>query len=180
MMLGGRVAEEIVNGSITTGAYDDLHKVQACANAYVKTYGMSKALGYQSFDPNNPYASSPYLQVSDKTAELIDKEVADLIQECVEKTRALINTHRDKLIQLSETLFKKETLNLRQIVGILGKRPFKVNEELEKFLEYQVKSQDKEKGIHEKNSERKKVRNLIWEEDEESWVKEDGKKGDKG
>jgi AFG3 family protein len=83
---------------------------------------MSKKLGYGNFDRNNGYSQQKF---SEKTNELIDSEMQALIEECTAKTRKIIKKHKQVLLNLSNALLKKETLNLNDIIDILGERPFK-------------------------------------------------------
>lgn len=130
MTLGGRVAEDIVFGKISTGAQNDLERVTKMAYGMVTVYGMSSKIGNLSFyDANQEYGfTKPY---SDKTAELIDIEVRNLIDECYQKTKQLLTEKRDKLEELAQLLLKKEILLQSDIEEVLGKRPFDKHEPAE-------------------------------------------------
>jgi len=123
MTLGGRVAEDIVFGRISTGAQNDLERITKMAYAMVSIYGMNPNVGNVSFyDPNNEYGfTKPY---SDKTAEMIDIEVRKMIDECYEVTKKLLIEKRDRLESLSQILLKREILFQHDLEEILGKRPF--------------------------------------------------------
>ena len=125
MTLGGRVAEDIVFGRVSTGAQNDLERITRMAYAMVTIYGMNTVVGNVSFnDPNNEYGfTKPY---SDKTAELIDMEVRKQIDMCYQKTKELLLEKRDKLEELSRILLKREILFQHDLEEILGKRPFDV------------------------------------------------------
>lgn len=122
MTLGGRVAEDIVFGRISTGAQNDLERITRMAYAMVTIYGMNNKVGNVSFhDPNNEYGfTKPY---SDKTAEMIDIEVRNLIDSCYQKTKQLLLDKRPKLEELSQILLKREILFQHDLEEILGKRP---------------------------------------------------------
>ncbi len=133
MTLGGRVAEDIVFGRISTGAQNDLERITRMAYAMVAIYGMNAKVGNVSFnDPNNEYGfTKPY---SDKTAEMIDIEVRSMIQVCYEETKKLLVEKQDLLEKLAEILLKREILFQHDLEEILGARPFEIKtiEESEK------------------------------------------------
>jgi AFG3 family protein len=123
MTLGGRVAEEIVFGKISTGAQNDLERITKLSYAMVTYYGMNSVIGNVSFsDPQNEYNfSKPY---SDKTAQLIDEEVRNLINNAYIRTKELLIEHREGLEKLAKKLLEKEILFQADLEEILGKRPF--------------------------------------------------------
>src|SRR5262249_11909384 len=123
MTLGGRVAEDIVFGRISTGAQNDLERITKMAYAMVTVYGMNGKVGNVSFyDPNQEYGfTKPY---SDRTAEMIDVEVRNLINECYDDTKKLLLDKREKLEELAKLLLKKEILFQQDLEVILGKRPY--------------------------------------------------------
>lgn len=128
MTLGGRVAEDIIFGKISTGAQNDLERITKMAYGMVTVYGMNSKVGNVSFyDANQEYGfTKPY---SDKTAEMIDIEVRSLIDECYVATKALLISKRDKLEELAKILLKREILLQHDIEEVLGKRPFDKQEE---------------------------------------------------
>src|SRR5690606_15444128 len=122
MTMGGRVAEDITFGKISTGAQNDLERITKLAYAMVTVYGMSERVGNISFnDGQEAQCQKPY---SAKTAELIDEEVRRLVDEIYTKTRALLLDKQDGLIKLAEKLLEKEILFQSDLEDILGKRPF--------------------------------------------------------
>ena len=96
--LGGRASEEIVFGKISTGALSDLEKVTKQAYAMVSIYGLSEKIGnisyYDSSGQNEFAFGKPY---SEKTAELIDKEVSDMVEAAYLRTKKLLQENKDKL-----------------------------------------------------------------------------------
>jgi cell division protease FtsH len=124
-LLGGRVAEEIVFGSISTGAQNDLERVTNMAFAMVAEYGMSEEIGYVSFkDPKNPDQSHGFnKRYSEQTSERIDKALKAIIRKNHKRTRKLLTEHKDKLIKLAETLLEKEVLDHNDLKDILGEHP---------------------------------------------------------
>ncbi|GIV35023.1 MAG: ATP-dependent zinc metalloprotease FtsH [Chitinophagales bacterium] len=123
MSLGGRAAEEIVFGKVTTGAQNDLERITKLAYSMVIVYGMNERVGHLSYyDPNNEYNfSKPY---SEETARIIDEEVKKLIETCYQRTLALLRQHRNELDALAKELLEKEILYKHDLERIIGKRPF--------------------------------------------------------
>lgn len=123
MTMGGRVAEDIVFGKISTGAQNDLERITKLSYAMVTIYGMNSTIGNVSFhDPQNEYNfNKPY---SEKTSEMIDNEVRILISEVYERTKQLLTDKRDGLEKLAQKLIEKEILFQADLEEILGKRPF--------------------------------------------------------
>ncbi len=123
MTLGGRVAEDITFGKISTGAQNDLERITKLAYAMVTIYGMNDKVGNVSFnDTQGEYQfNKPY---SEKTSELIDQEVRKQISEVYEMTKKLLIDKREGLIKLADKLLEKEILFQSDLEEILGKRPF--------------------------------------------------------
>ena len=125
MAMGGRVAEEIVFGQISTGAQNDLERITAMSYAMVVDYGMSEKIGYVSFNlsgrgDQGPVFDKPY---SDETARLIDEEVKSIIDEVRIAARELLVKHSDKLEEMAQALLEKEVLGPKDLVELLGQRP---------------------------------------------------------
>ncbi|HHT9129581.1 MAG TPA: ATP-dependent zinc metalloprotease FtsH [Candidatus Brocadiaceae bacterium] len=131
VLLGGRAAEELILGEISTGAQNDLEKVSQLARNYVCRFGMSKKLGPQTFgrQSGNIFLGHDLVQekeYSDKTAVIIDDEVTNIITACYEKTKKLLNENRDKLELLAKKLEEEEVLDGDQVLELLNiekKRP---------------------------------------------------------
>ncbi|MDX1547683.1 MAG: hypothetical protein R3247_11880, partial [Rhodothermales bacterium] len=126
MAIGGRVAEEIIFGKISTGAQNDLERITKMAYAMVVDYGMSERVGYVSFNlssrkDDGPVFDKPY---SDETARLIDEEAKALIDEVRRRARALLEEKSDKLEEMAQALLQKEVLGPSDLVEILGSRPY--------------------------------------------------------
>ncbi|MFD1257216.1 ATP-dependent zinc metalloprotease FtsH [Mucilaginibacter terrae] len=131
--MGGRVAEDIVFGRISTGALSDLERITKLAYAMVKIYGMNSKVGNVSFyDPQGEYQfNKPY---SDTTAELIDEEVRKLIESVYERTKVLLIEKRAGLELLATKLLEKEVLFQQDLVELLGERPFDNRTTYDKFV----------------------------------------------
>jgi len=123
MTMGGRAAEDLIFGKISTGAQNDLERITKLAYAMVTVYGMNDKVGNLSFnDTGGEYTfGKPY---SDHTADLIDHEVRHLVDAAYQRTRSLLVDHRDGLETIAEKLLEKEILFQSDLEEILGKRPF--------------------------------------------------------
>ena len=123
--LGGRAAEKVIFDKISTGALSDLEKVTKQARAMVTIYGLSDKIGnltyYDSSGQNEYGFTKPY---SEKTAELIDKEISDIIEKQYQRAIKLLEENKDKLTQLAEVLLEKEVIFKDNLEKIFGKRPF--------------------------------------------------------
>ncbi len=122
--LAGRAAEDVVFGKISTGAMNDLEKVTKQAYAMVAYFGMNEAIGnisyYDSQGAQDISFSKPY---SEKTAEVIDKEVHEMIESAYQKTKHILTENREKLDILADTLMKREVLFRDDLEHIFGPRP---------------------------------------------------------
>lgn len=124
-LLGGRVAEEIVFGKISTGAQNDLERITNLAFAMVAEFGMSEELGYLSLkDSSSPENSFGFnKKYSENTAQKIDQGVRNIIERNYQRTLELLTEQRGKLEEMAETLLEKEVLNHIDIRAMLGDRP---------------------------------------------------------
>ena len=129
-LMGGRVAEEIVNGEPASGALNDLERLTRIAYGMVQYYGMSEAVGEMSFYDSTGARgydfSKPY---SEKTAELMDKEVKKLIDEVQSRTEKLLKDNADKFTQVAELLLEKEVIFADDLERILGPKAGSTNKE---------------------------------------------------
>jgi cell division protease FtsH len=125
--LGGRAAEEIIFGKISSGALDDLEKVTKQAYTMVAYYGLNKKLGNISYyDSTGQYEQSLQKPYSEATAQLIDQEVHKLVESAYQRTVELLREHQDKLEALAQLLLKKEVAMKDDLEAIFGKRPEEV------------------------------------------------------
>lgn len=124
-LLGGRVAEEVFFGRISTGAQNDLERITNMAFAMVAEYGMSDEIGYLSLkDSQNPENSYGFnKKYSEQTAERIDEAVSVIVKQNYERTKALIIEHKDKLEKMAKTLLDKEVLDHNDLKELLGDHP---------------------------------------------------------
>ncbi len=128
--LGGRAAEKIIFDKISTGALSDLEKVTRQAKAMVSIYGLNETIGnityYDSSGQTDYNFSKPY---SELTAQVIDKEISKIIEKQYKRAIEILKESKDKLKQLAERLLEKEVIFKDDLENILGKRPFKTNNE---------------------------------------------------
>jgi len=124
--LGGRAAEKIIFNKISTGALSDLEKVTKQARGMVTVYGLSEKVGNITYYDSSGQESGFTKPYSEKTAELIDSEISDIIEKQYIRAIELLESHKDKLTQLAEVLLKKEVIFRDDLESIFGKRPFKV------------------------------------------------------
>jgi cell division protease FtsH len=128
--LGGRAAEKVIFDKISTGALSDLEKVTKQARAMVTIYGLSDKIGnltyYDSSGQNEFGFTKPY---SEQTAELIDREISDIIEKQYQRALKILEANKDKLTQLANVLLEKEVIFKKNLEKIFGKRPFADKEE---------------------------------------------------
>lgn len=141
--LGGRAAEEIIFGKVSTGALSDLEKVTKQAYAMVSVYGLSDKIGnisfYDSTGQSEYSLSKPY---SEKTAETIDEEVHQIVEAAYERTKDILRENKDKLQKLAEELLEKEVIFKENLEIIFGKRQWEKEEEAKPLAD--MKPLDKE------------------------------------
>ena len=123
--MGGRAAEKVVFNKISTGALSDLEKVTRQARAMVTIYGLNDKLGnityYDSTGQSEYTLSKPY---SEDTAQIIDKEISNLIENEYKRAIKILEDNKDKLEQLAAILIEKEVIFKDDLETIFGKRPF--------------------------------------------------------
>jgi cell division protease FtsH len=125
VLLGGRVAEELVVGDVSTGAQDDLLNATDLARRMVRELGMSDSLGLLTFEPRRlaygeRSAPAGGGDCSDRTARVVDAEVARILGEAQARTRALMTEHRETLERIARRLLEVETLtgdDLRELIA---------------------------------------------------------------
>ena len=122
--LGGRAAEEVAFGKISTGALSDLEKVTKQAYAMVSVYGLNKRIGHRSYYDSSGESqfTKPY---SEETARVIDEEVSKIIEKAYLKSVDLLTSHREQLDRLAQKLLEKEVIFKDDLEEILGPRQWK-------------------------------------------------------
>ena len=127
---GGRAAEELIFGSITTGAANDIEQATKLARAMVTRYGMSDQFGMVALETvtNQYLGGDTSLACSPDTAKIIDEEVVKLVKTAYEKAREMLKEHQDKLHEIAAYLLEKETITGEEFMDIL-KAPAKTSKE---------------------------------------------------
>jgi cell division protease FtsH len=128
VLLGGRVAEEIVFGEISTGAHNDLQRATDIATSMVKAFGMSEKLGYVTFEKEKqplflPSSLFPTREYSEDTAKQIDEEVKKIVDETYLRVKEILTAKKDKLEELARLLLEKEVVEEGDLKKILGLTP---------------------------------------------------------
>ncbi|MBE5947978.1 MAG: ATP-dependent zinc metalloprotease FtsH [Lachnospiraceae bacterium] len=119
-LLGGRAAEETVFSTVTTGAANDIEKATQLARAMITQYGMSEKFGLMSLESiENRYLDGrAVMNCGEATAAEIDKEVSELLKECHEKAKSLLEENREVLDKIAEFLIEKETITGKEFMKI--------------------------------------------------------------
>ena len=146
-LLGGRAAEELTFGQISTGAQNDLERATKQAYAMVSIFGMSEKVGNVSYYDSTGQAgygfTKPY---SEKTAELIDKEAKELIDSAYNRAKELLANHKEQHEELAQLLLEREVIFSDDLEKILGKRPWDDEEEKEVATEEPQESDSNEQS----------------------------------
>ena len=126
-MLGGRAAEEVVFGEVSTGAQNDLERATALARQMVAMYGMSERLGLSSCAQRQPlFLNSPESQIqrdcSELTAREIDEEVRKLLAETYDQAKEILSTHRDELERVTAKLLEHEAMDGETFYRLVGRK----------------------------------------------------------
>ena len=150
MALGGRAAEEIVFGKISTGALSDLERITKMAYSIVSVYGMNKNIGNISFFDSKQSDYNFTKPYSDSTAEKIDSEVKRIVDNAYDRTKNLLLEKKEQLEKIAKKLLEKEILFQNDLEELIGKRPFENN------LETDIEVDDK--GIKENDTDQPSVK----------------------
>jgi len=146
MTLGGRAAEDVIFGKISTGALSDLERVTKLAYSMVTMYGMNERIGNVSYYDSKQSDYSFTKPYSESTSQAIDEEVRKLIDQAYQFVKKMLFDKRDKLEILAKELLEKEILFQADLEKLIGKRPF------EKETSYQAyinRRSNEEAAIHE-------------------------------
>lgn len=156
--LGGRAAEKVIFDRISTGALSDLEKVTKQARAMVTIYGLSEKVGnltyYDSSGQSEYGFTKPY---SERTAELIDREISEIIEKQYQRAINLLKENKDKLTTLAEVLLEKEVIFKDNLEKIFGKRAFAKDIQ---------EAEDLKKETEKKAEEKKEAEKVTAEKDE--------------
>ncbi len=153
--LGGRAAEKVIFNQISTGALSDLEKVTKQARAMVTVYGLNDKVGNLTYHDSSGQSeynfTKPY---SEKTSELIDKEISNLIEAQYQRAIKILEENKDKLTKLAEILLEKEVIFKDNLEEIFGKRPYKSRDEI-----MSGNSQENKRYLYGRNCDRKRSPN---------------------
>lgn len=145
MAFGGRVAEDIVFGKISTGALSDLERITKLAYSMVTVYGMNQEIGNISFYDSKQSEYSFNKPYSEATSERIDQEVKRIVEEAYQRTKALLSKHRQHLEVIAKELLEKEILFQADLERLIGKRPFEKLTTYQQFTNGRSETEKKEK-----------------------------------
>lgn len=144
MALGGRAAEEIIFGKISTGALSDLERVTQMAYNMVSIYGMNDKIGNISFYNSKQSEYNFNKPYSEATAKVIDEEAKQIVTKAYERTKELLLHKRKELEVLAQELLKREIIFQSDLEKLIGKRPFKHHTTYEAFVSQKDDKADKE------------------------------------
>lgn len=133
MALGGRAAEELIFGKISTGALSDLERVSKVAQSIVTIYGMNKEIGHVSYHDSKQSEYNFNKPYSEATAEKIDREVKKIIDDAYARTLALLSKRQQELEIIAKELLEKEIIFQSDLERLIGKRPFEHQTNYEAF-----------------------------------------------
>ena len=129
-LIGGRVAEEIVNGQPSTGAQNDLERLTQLAYGMVQYYGMSEKVGLVSFYDSTGARGYDFKKpYSEKTAELMDEEVKKLIREIHDRTYKILTDNKEGFLKMAALLLEKEVIFAEDVENILGPKVLPAEDE---------------------------------------------------
>lgn len=134
MALGGRVSEELHFKTVTSGAHDDFKKVTNIAESMVTKLGMSKKIGYISYDIDGQGGFQVQKPFSEKTSRTIDLEKKRIIEECYQRCKELLVKESDAVEKVAQLLLTKEVLTREDMISLLGPREWAENADFEKYL----------------------------------------------
>ncbi len=146
MTLGGRAAEEVVFGEITTGAANDIEKATTIAKQMVMRFGMSEKLGARTLGHNQdqPFLGREFRQEPDYSEEIareIDDEIRRIVEQGREQAMAVLREHREQLDRVAEILIRRETLDRSEFEALLEGVP-----EKKVFHDKDARTQRRQKG----------------------------------
>ena len=152
MALGGRAAEELTFGKISTGALSDLERVTKMAYSIVSVYGMNDKIGNVSFYDSKQSDYNFTKPYSETTAETIDAEVRRLIDDAYVRTKELLSKHSEHLVVVAKELLEKEIIFQSDLERLIGKRPFLHQTSYEAYTNGKLKEEKKEDEVSKKDS----------------------------
>lgn len=156
MALGGRAAEELVFGKISTGALSDLERITKMAYSMVTIYGMNEKIGNVSFYDSKQSDYNFTKPYSEATAETIDQEVKKIIEEAFERTKKLLKEHKKDLSIVAKELLEKEIIFQADLERLIGKRPFGKQTSYQAYTDKKDDGEQKDKKVEKKKKKSEK------------------------
>jgi cell division protease FtsH len=149
MALGGRIAEEVKFGQLTTGASSDFQRASDIARQMVTAWGMSRKLGTLAYGEkdDSPFMMGPSMRsrnYSERTQQEIDAEIRSIVQQQYDRARALLEEHSDQLDAIAEALLERETLDREDLEALLSGRELPPQKQI-RIPRYSEKRAQKEK-----------------------------------
>ena len=154
-ILAGRIAEEEFFGEVTTGAHDDLQKAYKIAHSIVTKFGMTDNMGFVSYEEDQ-FGRKNY---SESASKNIDRECKNIIDKAGIECRKVIREKKDLIQEMSDLLLEKNTIDLNDIIGVLGQRPFEPKKSFRSFLEQTERDNLEDEEIIKDNSFKEDVGN---------------------
>ena len=136
MTLGGRVAEEVFFGRITTGAQDDLQKITKMAFEVCANYGMNPDIGPISYGNKEQQGESFQKPFSEATAQKLDEAVRKMVNDAHERTTQLLTEKKADVEKVAQLLLEKEVITREDMRMLLGPRPFETNDEVSSHVHW--------------------------------------------
>jgi len=155
MALAGRAAEQVFFGEVTTGASDDLRRVTQLVYSTIRDYGMNSRLGQLSF-PSNDNAGPGDKPYSESTAEAMDEEARNIVNDAYERTVQLIMEHKEDVAAVANLLLKNETITHDDVVDLIGARPFAADPAYAEYISQKSRSSVQEEKTDQETSEESK------------------------
>ncbi len=151
--LGGRAAEELIFGHISTGALNDLERVTKQSFAMVAYYGLNKKIGNISFYDSSGQSEYAFGKpFSEKTAETIDEEVSKMVEEAYQRALSILSANKENLDKLAHLLITREVIFREDLEDIFGKRPFE-EDSITAEIAQEEKSEEKDEKPEKSSTE---------------------------
>ena len=171
-LLGGRVAEEIVFGEVSTGAHNDFQRATNIAHKMITEYGMSDKIGpiqFSSGGGGNVFLGRDLHNeqtYSEAIAQEIDKEMQNFINYCYDRAKKILTEHRDKLELIADTLLEVETLDAKQIKSLFEEGKLPDPEPKKEDVKVNIQSKEEQVGMSYEEAKEKADKKLKEETDD--------------
>ena len=149
MALAGRAAEEVFFGRVTTGASDDLRRVTQLVYSTIQTYGMNSRVGQLAYpqDSDGMPGDKPY---SDATAEAMDEEARQIVDDAYQRTLALVRERKEEVEKVANLLIERETITHDDMIDLIGARPFEGDSQYQEYVSARAYRKPEEKETESK------------------------------